>query len=451
MFLHALKIANLKLLRDFALSFLHEGKPRQWTVLVGENGLCKTSVLRAIALAASGPERGNQLGQSYIPTMPDKRRETADVSIDATFGFALTDDRFHAVRKYPGLEGPLRPPRSPRLVSTLSTSAAVGVLRGKSHYLDERGASLQLAAEPEGVDPLQQVRAMGQPLWFVAAYGVSRALPQPQSTAGRTYTPELDRIQSLFEGPPLIATDFVSRFEPDEARAFVAELKEAFVAHGLLPDVSDVVLSGQGGVTSASKLVASHRFTMRWKSGEEVRLPALWLSHGYQTTIAWIADLVGQVWSEAGEQIPLSEIEGLVLVDEIDLHLHPTWQRGLVGALRTAFPRVQFVATTHSPMVLPGLEPHEIFMLRQQDDGSVYWEQSQQSPRLLTGGEIYERFFDIGSVYPDEDAEKLHHYLRLASDAFRTDEEEGEMVMLRAELDRKGIPVAYEPVPRRTQ
>ena len=407
MFLHELKIANLKLLREFHLPFLHDGRPRQWTVLVGENGLCKTSVLRAIALAASGPERGNQLGLSFIPTMPDKRRESAEVSIEATFGFALEDDRSHGSRSYPGLEGPARPPRSPRLVSELSTSATVGVLRGKSYYLDEHGQRLPLSPDSSHVDPLQQARATGQPLWFVAAYGVNRALPQPQSTAGRTYTPELDRIQSLFDGPPLIATDFVSRFEPEEARAFVAELKEAFVEHGLLPDVSDVVLTGHGGVTSASKLVASHRFTMHWKSGEEVRLPALWLSHGYQTTIAWIADLVGQVWSEARQRIPLQEIEGLVLVDEIDLHLHPTWQRGLVAALRTAFPRVQFVATTHSPMVLPGLEPHEIFLLRQQDDGSVYWEQSNQHPRLLTGGEIYESFFDIGSVYPDQDAEQL--------------------------------------------
>lgn len=398
MFLHELKIANLKLLREFNLPFLHEGKPRQWTALVGENGLCKTSVLRAIALAASGPERGNQLGQSFIPTMPDKRRESADVTIEATFGFVLDDDRSHASRSYPGLEGPLRPPHSPRLVSTLSTSATVGVLRGSSYYLDWHGQRLPVAGTMS-LDPLQEVRATGQPLWFVAAYGVNRALPQPQSTAGRTYTPVLDRIQSLFDGPPLIATDFVSRFEPEEARAFAAELKEAFIEHGLLPDVSDVVLSGYGGVTNVSSLAASHRFTMHWKSGEEVRLPALWLSHGYQTTIAWIADLVGQVWSEARKPIALRDIEGLVLVDEIDFHLHPTWQRGLIAALRTAFPRVQFVTTTHSPMVLPGLEAHEIFLHRQQDDGSIYWEQSTQSPRLLTGEESYERFFDIGSGY----------------------------------------------------
>jgi predicted ATP-dependent endonuclease of OLD family len=173
------------------------------------------------------------------------------------------------------------------------------------------------------------------------------------------------------------------------------------------------------------------------------------MSHGYQSTIAWIADLVGQVWSEAGEPVPLDEIEGIVLIDEIDLHLHPTWQRGLIRSLRRALPRVQFIATTHSPMVLPGLEPHEIFILQQERDGSVKWDQSTQQPRLLTGGEIYERFFDIRSVYPDEHAQKLRRYLRLASDAYRSDTEEEEMVLLGKWLRSEGVPVAYEPVARR--
>jgi len=69
--------------------------------------------------------------------------------------------------------------------------------------------------------------------------------------------------------------------------------------------------------------------------------------------------------------------------------------------------------------------------------------------RLLTGGEIYERFFDIRSVYPDEHAQKLHRYLRLASDAYRSPEEDAEMQLLGKWLQREGVPVAYEPIPRR--
>ncbi|MCY1076461.1 AAA family ATPase [Archangium lansingense] len=444
MYLHELKVANLKLIRDMTIPFLHEGKPRPWTVFVGENGLCKTSLLRAIALAATGPERGNQLGAAFIATMPDKRQDDALVTIEATFGFS---ESLHGQRTYPGLEG-LKPARPPRLSSRLTTSARVGVLRGSSHYLDDSGAQLSSPALAL-IDPLQEARATGLHMWFVAGYGVSRNIPQPLSTSGRVYVAELDRLQSLFDGPPLIATDFVSRFEPETARTFGAELRRAFVEHELLPDVKDLLLMGRGGISDPKTLVAANRFTMKLPSGEELRIPALWMSHGYQSTIAWIADLVGQVWSEAGGPIPLDEIEGLVLIDEIDLHLHPTWQRGLIRSLRHALPRVQFVATTHSPMVLPGLESHEIFILEQEDDGSVRWNQSTQQPRLLTGGEIYERFFDIRSVYPDEHAQKLHRYLRLASDEYRSDDDDGEMVKLRAWLQDEGVPVAYEPVPRR--
>jgi len=439
MYLHELKVENLKLLRKMTVPFLHEGKPRLWTVFVGENGHCKTSLLRAIALAATGPERGNQLGTAFITTMPDKRQEDAQVNIEATFGFS---ELFHKQRKYPGLEDK-RPARPPRLFSSLKASAKVEVLRGSSKFLDDTGAEL-----PNRYDPLQEARATGLHLWFAAGYGVNRNIPSPQSTSGRTYVAELDRLNSLFDGPPLIATDFVSRFDAETARTFGAELKRAFVEHELLPDVDDLLLMGRGGIIDAKTLVTANRFTMRLPSGDELRVPALWLSHGYQSTIAWVADLIGQVWSEAGTPVPLKDIEGLVLIDEIDLHLHPTWQRGLIRSLRRALPRVQFIATTHSPMVLPGLEPHEIFILEQEPDGSVRWNQSSQQPRLLTGGEIYERYFDIRSVYPDEHAGKLHRFLRLASDAYRSDEEDKEMADLQKWLRQEGVPIAYTPVPR---
>jgi hypothetical protein len=444
MYLHELTVANLKLLRDMTIPFLHEGQPRSWTVFVGENGLCKTSLLRAIALASTGPERGNQLGTSYISTMPDKRREDAQVTIEATFGFS---ERLHTAREYPGLS--VKPFHPPLLESKLTTSTRLGVLRGNSRFVDASSRDPLPEGTQKGIDPLQEARATGLRLWFVAGYGVSRNIPQPMSTASRVYVPVLDRLQSLFDGLPLIATDFVSRFDAETARAFGAELKKAFVDHELLPAVDDFLLMGRGGISDSKTFVEANRFAMRLPSGEEIRIPALWMSQGYQSTIAWVVDLVAQYWSETGKQIPLDEIEGLVLIDEIDLHIHPTWQRGLIRALRHALPRVQFVATTHSPMVLPGLEPHEIFILEAEKDGSVRWAQSTQQPRLLSGGEIYERFFDIRSVYPEEHAQKLHRYLRLAADAYRSDEEEGEMAGLLKWLQNERVPVAYDPVPRR--
>jgi predicted ATP-binding protein involved in virulence len=55
---------------------------------------------------------------------------------------------------------------------------------------------------------------------------------------------------------------------------------------------------------------------------------------------------------------------GIVLIDEIDLHLHPQWQRRLPGALKEAFPAIQFIATTHSPQILSELDSSEIILLK---------------------------------------------------------------------------------------
>lgn len=71
MYLRHLTLRNLKLARALDLDFTRRGAPRPFTVFVGENGRCKTALLQAIALAASGPDRANQLADAQ--TLPDVR------------------------------------------------------------------------------------------------------------------------------------------------------------------------------------------------------------------------------------------------------------------------------------------------------------------------------------------------------------------------------------------
>jgi AAA domain, putative AbiEii toxin, Type IV TA system len=81
-------------------------------------------------------------------------------------------------------------------------------------------------------------------------------------------------------------------------------------------------------------------------------------------------------------------MEGLVLIDEIDLYLHPTWQVGFIRALRDTFPKLQFIATTHSPILLTGLHREEVLVLaRDPESGDIVTEQPTHDPRLLTGSE----------------------------------------------------------------
>ena len=64
----------------------------------------------------------------------------------------------------------------------------------------------------------------------------------------------------------------------------------------------------------------------------------------------------------------LAQSPGVVLIDELDVHLHPKWQRGVTGDLKRIFPKIQFLTTTHSPQVIGGVEPQEI--IRQLPNGA---------------------------------------------------------------------------------
>ena len=72
---------------------------------------------------------------------------------------------------------------------------------------------------------------------------------------------------------------------------------------------------------------------------------------GYQTTLTWLVDFCKRMFELYPDADNPLHGEAVVLVDEIDLHLHPKWQRDLVPTLSKIFPNVQFIVTTHSPHV----------------------------------------------------------------------------------------------------
>lgn len=444
-YLTGLTVRNAKLLRHVELVFAREdGTPRSWTVLVGENGLCKTTLLHAIALAASGPTRANQLIPDAV-ALRDRRHQDDPVVFSANFAFSPT---FHAAREYPGLAP--KPAVPPALLSTLTLEPGRKEFEGVSSYPD-------VARPPSNGDPLTTSRARDLPLWFVAGYGVTRTLRAVTMPAAPAVL-ALARLEPLFGASDFIGTAFAELLEPELARHYVRVLRDVLVGGGLLPDVTDIELRGRGGIRSAADLVQAHRFTQR-VGPDDVKLPATWLSHGYQSTIAWVADLVGQVLLEANGTTPgrspsdlvlveAAEMEGLVLIDEIDLHLHPRWQVRLIPALKRVFPKLQFVATTHSPMVLPGLERDEVLVLRQDARGDVVARNFDQAPALMTGSEIYETFFGLDRLYPDQLGEDLRRYGYLAGDPARTDEEERELQALRERLRRADVDPGWEPVGR---
>lgn len=104
------------------------------------------------------------------------------------------------------------------------------------------------------------------------------------------------------------------------------------------------------------------------KLDHEGLMPFNFLSDGFRNMVAMVADMAHRACrlnphlaSNAAKETP-----GVVLIDEIDLHLHPKWQRRVVTDLQHAFPKIQFIATTHSPFIIQSLEAGQLIDLEQE-------------------------------------------------------------------------------------
>jgi hypothetical protein len=423
MYLRHLHVQNVKLLRDVKIDFVGaDGQPRMWTVIVGENRSCKTTLLQTIAAAASGRDRAVHLTTDVVSSWPDLRRPKAHLSIDAELGYNDAGVPPHW-RTHLHLE----PGRS--------------IFEGDD-YLDDQDIDDIRTIPGELFGPTRG--------GIVAGYGIRRTL-RDVGTADRRRTkdPYLDRLKPLF-GEDVIGTSFIELLDDSLARSFARILQSVLVQGELLPHITSLELRGRGDIRSTKDLIGAQLFEMdiRDDQGERIRVPAAWLSQGYQSTIAWLADVVGQILLEAEEPIEAAAMEGCVLVDEIDMYLHPTWQVRLIPALKQVFPKLQFIATTHSPMILPALTADEVWLLSHDAEGSVIATVADRSPALLTGSELLETFFEIHKLYPSDLGEKASTYGRLATDPTRTEEEDVHMKSLRQELAASGVEFDWEPVPR---
>lgn len=97
------------------------------------------------------------------------------------------------------------------------------------------------------------------------------------------------------------------------------------------------------------------------------------MSLGYQTLVVWLTDFASKLFIRYPDSPNPLEEPAIVLIDEIDLHLHPEWQRKLIGFLSGIFKNTQFIATAHSPLVVQaaGDEDANIVLLRRVGDQTV--------------------------------------------------------------------------------
>ncbi|TAD87879.1 MAG: hypothetical protein EAZ99_15880 [Alphaproteobacteria bacterium] len=146
-------------------------------------------------------------------------------------------------------------------------------------------------------------------------------------------------------------------------------------------------------------------------------LPFSVLSDGYRAFLAWTTDLIGQMCDVIPDTMALTDMTGIVLIDEIDAHLHPKWQRRVVQDVTRTFPNLQFIATTHSPLVAGTVHPENVLVTELQDDGTATVRRGTEALIGRSANEILlSSYFGLDSTRSGPVAEEITKLLRQATD-----------------------------------
>ena len=130
--------------------------------------------------------------------------------------------------------------------------------------------------------------------------------------------------------------------------------------------------------------------------GSEVRFTQL--SAGYKGVITIICDLIARLYERQPYVIDVKFFRGVVLIDEVELHLHPKWKYNFMKKLRDTFPLIQFIVTTHSPTVILGASKEAVFYKIYKEDGKVSISNQMKNEGYTNNSLVSSPLFDMETI-----------------------------------------------------
>jgi len=348
-----LEIKNFKKFSDYTLD-LHP----QFTLLVGDNGTGKTTILDALAIAA-----GVWLVNSPDTTLNNSRRNILPSEI-----------RLEAIANDTVTQFIERKPTQITAIGTINDRPVTWLRQIKTN--GSRTSNTEAKQALKIISTLFQQVESGAKIWLpvMAYYGAGRSwLPSnqrdPKALTNTLPSRRWDAFYDCFEERIRI-TDLHTWFQK-EAIASVnrqGQMRSGynvvkFAILRCIPDAEDLWFDGDRG-----EIVVAI-------DGEPQ--PFSNLSAGQKMMVALIADLAIKIVTQNAsflteeldtdnKKLPqiLQQTSGLVMIDEIDVHLHPKWQRRVIKDLKSTFPLIQFICTTHSPIIISEVEAECIRVLK---------------------------------------------------------------------------------------
>lgn len=401
------------------LNLTDDGRPAQWTLVLGDNGAGKTTLLQCLAYMR--PEFNPDESKVQPELMSEENRvlsalarsgSDAEVQLKASLSVGLP------------LAGPKQRKTRTSKPKTISTTLAIKRKDGDITDVDPGGHAPRYHEEP----PL------------VLAYGAGR-----HPKADRHRPPEIDPVQSLFRVESelydaeknLCDLEYASltKGRTTEERQRAKKLLDSltFMLAEILPDVQDpqdVRILGPRSTAYLSDRTGVH---VRTPSGE---VPLDQLSLGYRTVFAWTMDIAWRLIEQYPESFDPFKEPAIVIVDEIDLHLHPRWQREIRDHLTGHFPNVQFIATAHSPLMAQSSLGRNLAVVRWQDRSQDDCVKIENDPVVIESWRLDQLvtsdLFDLESARSPEVEKRQKRRSELIEKSELSSEERTEL----AELDR---------------
>jgi energy-coupling factor transporter ATP-binding protein EcfA2 len=354
MYLKQIQIKNIRGFSDLCFDLTRpDDKYAGWTVFTGDNGSGKSTLLKAIAVGLVGKDTARSLQPSFNRWIRDGAGSEAS-SIQLEIVRTETDDELTIGGAPPG---PCFPAKITLKNGGKETTLQPVIPTGKPKKYQTPDRCIW-ASDAKG--------------WFSCGYGPFRRVfgASPEATR-QMVAPMTERFVTMFQEAASLAEvdQWLRNLKHKELENKAAEREQLALVLELL---RDDLMPNQISVDR----VDSDGLWLKDRNG--VQLAWGEMSDGYRAAAALLADIVRHLIGTYGvegltekndEGKTVVKRSGVVLIDEIDAHLHPAWQREIGFWLKRHFPHIQFLVTTHSPIICQAADPNGLFVLPEPASG----------------------------------------------------------------------------------
>lgn len=380
--LEKIEVSNIGCFSHLEINLRDQQDKSRWIAILGENGVGKSTLLRCIAIGLCG--------ESHTASLLGHMRTSFLKAGEDSGSIKIQLYQINSSAKY--------------TVETVITS---------SEQSQAGNVAIRKYTTPKDSFPWRNI--------FVSAYGTNRSLFADETYS--SYSPA-NALAGLFDySAKLMNPDVVFLSMYRRQREIVCEQLRSIL---MMPEEDGVARSETGMELRGA-----------WGS-----MHVHGASDGYRSTSNWILDLIG--WAILSGQDNLQEISGVVLIDELEQHLHPRWQQMIAARLMAQFPRIQFILTTHTPLLASAAADSnesrlvKLFRTEETIDAKRV---SNELLRGLRADQVLttEAFGLATSLSPHASAQR-NRFVELAELETRTETEDEELQVLRKTIaDRSAI------------